>query len=76
MLEHFLLVRGLDKSGCGVKKKQGAGRVRMSMAVLNSEDVFLDAGARLLALAFQNVLLSVLLSSLQFVVSYVQEDDS
>ena len=48
----------------------------MSMAVLNSEDVFLDAGARLLALAFQNVLLSVLLSSLQFVVSYVQEDDS
>ena len=72
MLEHFLLVRGLDKSGCGVKKKQGAGRVRMSMAVLNSEDVFLDAGARLLALAFQNVLLS----SLQFVASYVQEDDS
>ena len=76
MLEHFLLVRGLRQERQWCKKKREAGRVRMSMAAINSEDVVVDAGARLLALAFQNVLLSILLSPLQFVASYVQEDDS
>jgi hypothetical protein len=47
----------------------------MPMAGLDPEGVFLDAGARLLALAFRNVLLSVLLSPLQFVAFYVQEGD-